>query len=381
VTKPYLDIHETTRGLNNIPGLDGVRAMSILIVMLSHSGLRFAPGILGVTIFFFLSGFLITGLLLDEYSCRGTIDIPKFYARRFLRLYPPLLVYIATMLVALIAYQKEIDGLGLIGALFYFANYLYAFQTPHLDAFGVHLWSLSVEEHFYLLFPLLLLLLRNKRIPVIPVLAVLCVVPLAIRLIIASTTDPAFYLQYDTAATETRFDSILFGCITAVALHQPWRARLLAFATRYTTVWCAVTLLLLSEIVPNPFFRQTLRFTLQNIALVSLMLVAVYTPNFIVAKRLMNLPAVRWIAVLSYSLYLWHRPVFEAVQYSINSIPPTLAYVLGWVLSFAIAFAVHIAVERPIVQLRKRFGSRAHEANMGGEIAVGLEPRYERFRK
>ena len=361
MTKPYLDIRETTRGSGNIPGLDGVRAMSILIVMLSHSGLRFAPGILGVTIFFFLSGFLITSLLFDEYSRSGTIDIPKFYARRFLRLYPPLLIYLGTVLVVLIAYQEEIDGLGLTGALLYFANYLYAFQSPHIQALGVHLWSLSVEEHFYIFFPPLLLLLLHKKIPAIPVLAAFCFVPLAIRLVIATTSDAQFYPQYTTAATETRFDSILFGCITAIATRQPWGASFIGFATRYPTAWSAAVLLVAAELVPNQFFRQTLRFTIQNLALISLMLTAVYTPNFIVAKRLMNLPAVRWIAVLSYSLYLWHLPVFKAVQYSIDTIPPILGSALGWVLSFSIAYIVYIAVERPIVRLRKRFGSGAHE--------------------
>jgi peptidoglycan/LPS O-acetylase OafA/YrhL len=378
VTKLYLDIHETPRGLKNIPGLDGVRAMSILIVMLSHSGLRFAPGILGVTIFFFLSGFLITSLLLDEYGRSGTIDIPKFYARRFLRLYPPLLVYVGTVLIALNAHQKEIDGLGVMGVLFYFANYLYALQLPHLQAIGVHLWSLSVEEHFYLFFPPLLFLMLNKGIPTVAALAAFCLAPLAIRLFITITSDPSFYLQYTTAATETRFDSILFGCITAIAAHQPWGAEFIRFATRYSTAWSAAVLLLAAEVVPNQFFRQTLRFTIQNLALISLMLTVVYTPNFLVAKRLMNLPAVRWIAVLSYSLYLWHLPVFEAVQYGINPISPTLAHVAGWILSFAIAFVVYIAVERPIVRLRERLGSRAHEAIMAPEGSGGLETRREK---
>ena len=122
--------------MSNIPGLDGVRAISILMVMLSHSGFHFIPGVLGVTIFFFLSGFLITSLLLDEYDKHGTINIPEFYARRLLRLYPPLLVYIAIVLAGLLFLRKDVDPVGLAGVLFYFANYLYALQTHHLDAFG-----------------------------------------------------------------------------------------------------------------------------------------------------------------------------------------------------------------------------------------------------
>jgi peptidoglycan/LPS O-acetylase OafA/YrhL len=368
VKKPYLDLYETTTGMSNIPGLDGVRAISILTVMLSHSGLRFAPGVLGVTIFFFLSGFLITSLLLDEYGKHAAINIPQFYARRFLRLYPPLLVYIVTVLAGLLFLQRGVDIVGLAGALLYFANYLYAIQTHHIDAFGPHLWSLSVEEHFYLFFPPLLLLLLNKRSPVIVILGVLSVVPLFLRLAVASTTDHLFYPQYTTAATEMRFDSILFGCITAIAVRQPWRVSFINLATRRLTVGCAVVLLLAPEFVPSQFFRQTLRFTLQNFALISLLLTAVYTPSLMAAKLILNNALVRWIAILSYSLYLWHMPVFEVIGRVVVSAPRTLVHVLGWLASFAIAFAIHLIVERPIMRLRKRFGSRGHEDSLPLEL-------------
>ena len=359
--KLYLDLHETTSGTSNIPGLDGVRAISILMVMSSHSGFHFIPGVLGVTIFFFLSGFLITSLLLDEYGNHGTINIPKFYARRVLRLYPPLLAYVAIVLAGLLFLGKEIDPVGLTGALFYFANYLYALQTQNLEAFGLHLWSLSIEEHFYLFFPPLLLLLLGKRIPPVVPLTVLCFVPLLLRLAVASTTSPLVYPVYTTAATEMRFDSILFGCVTAIAIRQPQGISLIKLATHPATAVSAGLLLLAAEFFPSQFFRQTLRFTLQNLALVSLVLAAVFSPHFLSAKRLLNSSLVRWIAVLSYSLYLWHVGVFEWVRHLAGSIPPPLIHVLGWLASFAIALLIHFAVERPIVRLRKRFGSRTHE--------------------
>jgi peptidoglycan/LPS O-acetylase OafA/YrhL len=361
VKKLYLDLHETTAGMSNIPGLDGVRAVSILMVMLSHSGFHFIPGVLGVTIFFFLSGFLITSLLLDEYGKHGTINIAQFYARRVLRLYPPLLVYIAIVLAGSLFLRKEVDPVGLAGVLFYFANYLYALQTHNLEAFGLHLWSLSVEEHFYLFFPPLLLLLLRKRIPLVTPLAVLCFVPLFLRLIVASTASPLVYPVYTTAATEMRFDSILFGCVTAIAIRQSQGVSLASLATHPITAVCAGLLLLAAEFFPSQFFRQTLRFTLQNLALVSLVLTAIYSPHFLAAKRLLNSQLMRWIAVLSYSLYLWHVGVFELMPQLVGSVPPVLIHVLGWLTSFAIALAVHFAVERPIVRLRKRFGSRAHE--------------------
>jgi peptidoglycan/LPS O-acetylase OafA/YrhL len=357
----YLDVHETTAGMSNIPGLDGVRAISILMIMCSHSGFHFIPGNLAVTIFFFLSGFLITSLLLDEYGRHGTINIPVFYARRVLRLYPPLLVYVATVLAGLLFLRKEIDLVGLTGVLFYFANYLYALQTPHLEPFGLHLWTLSVEEHFYLFFPPLLLLLLRKRLPVVALLAVLCIIPLVLRLMVASTTSPLVYPVYTNAATEMRFDSILFGCVTAIAIRRPGGVSLTSLATNRTIVVCAGLLVLAAEFFPSQFFRQTFRFTLQNLALVSLVLTAIYSPHFLAAKRVLNSQLMRWIGVVSYPLYLWHMGIFEMMQNLAGSVPPVLIHVLGWLTSFAIAFAVHFAVERPIVRLRKRFGSRAHE--------------------
>jgi peptidoglycan/LPS O-acetylase OafA/YrhL len=361
VKRLYLNLDETPSGMSNIPGLDGVRAISILMAMLTHSGLRFVPGVLALTVFFFLSGFLITTLLLDEYGRRGTINIPQFYMRRFLRLFPPLLLYIVTAIAVLLFLDKGVDLTGVTGALFYFANYLYAFQTHHLDDLGVHLWSLSMEEHFYLFFPPLLFLLLRRKVNPVVTLAMLCIIPLILRLAVASATSPLFYMQYNTAATELRFDSILFGCLTAIAIRRPRGASFVGLATHRATALCAGALLLAAEFFPNQFFRHTLRFTLQNVALISLVLTAVYTPHFIAAKRLLNSALMRWIAVLSYSLYLWHLGVFELMRNLAGSVPPLLIHVLGWITTFAIALAVHFAVERPVVRLRKRFGSHGHE--------------------
>jgi len=366
MTKFYLDINESRRRHVDIPGLDGVRAISILIVMVSHSGLENqVPGVLGVTIFFFLSGFLITTLLHNEYRETGGIDIKKFYTRRFLRLYPPLAVYIVAVIVTLIFLKKDIDGIGLLGALFYFANYLFALAPYHIVSFGVHLWSLSVEEHFYIFFPLLMLLLVRRRVQIVPVLTLLCFIPLFARIAIVLLTDPSHFVTYTTVATECRFDSILFGCLTAMATRQAWAPRFILVATHPATVVIAFALMLLTLVDRNTIFRQTLRFTIQNFALISLLLTAVYTSRFIFAKRLLNSVVSRWIGVLSYSLYLWHFATFASARYLLGPVSPAIIYLTGWVASFIVALAVHFFVERPIFEARRRFGSHAHESVIG----------------
>ena len=145
-----------------IPSLDGLRAISILIVFMAHARLSpYLPGGFGVTIFFFLSGFLITTLFYREAERYGQIDLKAFYLRRALRLSPPLLVTLAITytLVSLGLFLGKIDPLAIASQVFYFYNYYSVFVPDSTEgARGLNvLWSLAVEEHFYLIFPWLFL--------------------------------------------------------------------------------------------------------------------------------------------------------------------------------------------------------------------------------
>src|SRR5438132_8637241 len=174
-----------------IPSLDGIRAVSVLLVVLAHSGFgTIVPGGLGVTIFFFLSGYLITTLMLAESERAGNIAILSFYTRRIFRLAPPLLITLV------IAYGLTYSGLlpgqitleGLTAQILYFANYYTVFFDPsnnNLPAGTGILWSLAVEEHFYIFFPLLMTLFVKdaSRLRTIGIaLIITCVVILAWRI-------------------------------------------------------------------------------------------------------------------------------------------------------------------------------------------------------
>ena len=162
----YLTPQEIPARFGNVPSLDGLRALSILIVMASHFvNPHLIPGGFGVLVFFVISGFLITRQLFAELKQANCVSIKNFYLRRVFRLYPVIVVYTLVSVSVYAAGGHKITWSEPLSALFYFANYLYAYYTipGHTGGsmpFGIF-WSLSVEEHFYLFFPLLFVAVSN----------------------------------------------------------------------------------------------------------------------------------------------------------------------------------------------------------------------------
>ena len=168
-----------------IPGLDGLRAISVLLVVIAHAGFaRYVPGDLGVTVFFFISGFLITNLLISEIDASRTINIQQFYIRRYLRLSPEL--YFFVLVCTLVSFQfYSVPWLDTLGSLFYFQNYVRIFfptETPDTPLTFSHLWSLSVEEHFYLIMPSFIWMFRRRLDVFFWMLVALCIIAPAYRL-------------------------------------------------------------------------------------------------------------------------------------------------------------------------------------------------------
>ena len=345
-----------------IPGLDGLRAISILLVMLSHSGLqKLVPGVFGVTVFFFISGFLITTLLLREQEKRGRVALGQFYIRRLLRLYPPLIVYVAVSVIVWVAAGQTIDWLGVGAALGYLANYASIFAPAAMQGLGGQLWSLAVEEHFYAFYPLVLIALFPRRLLILPVLLSLCVLSLAIRCYVA-LAHPEIATEYNGMATECRIDAILFGAATAVAYNRSGEA----FVERWTRLhWVLMALFAigLSLALRDPFFRSTLRYTVQEIALVPLVLAATVASRYAMAHLILNSKPMVEIGKLSYSLYLWHLAglaVGEAI------LPGAgwrfaAAMLIGWLITFLFAVCSYRFVETPFFAMRRHFGSNVRD--------------------
>ncbi|BAM88863.1 putative acyltransferase [Bradyrhizobium oligotrophicum S58] len=358
-----LPTHAQISGSAVIPSLDGIRALSVLIVVLGHSGLQtLIPGGLGVTIFFFLSGFLISTLMLSEHERTGTLDIPRFYARRVFRLMPPLLLTLA------IAYGLTSAGLldggitakGLAAQLLYFANYYGLFFDPGNtvpDGTGI-LWSLAVEEHFYIVYPLLMTLLLGSALrprTIGAVLGAVCLAVLAWRIHLVHA--PGFFPDRTYYGSDTRIDSIAYGCLLALVIN-PVRRRSTSGAmslAQWALMLGAAAALLVSLLYRDPTFRETARYSIQGLALM---------PLFYFAVRFSNSPLFRnlnrsWLMTLgtySYAIYLIHNVIIRAIDKNLPAIAakPYLLFPLTLLLSIIYAAALERFIEPYFRQLRHK---------------------------
>jgi peptidoglycan/LPS O-acetylase OafA/YrhL len=354
----------------HIPSLDGLRAISWGIVFVGHAweGSHF-PGGFGVTVFFFLSGYLITTLMRMEFEKSGTVSFKDFYIRRALRILPPFyLVLGAGVVLALFGYLRPPPDLALAVTAqgFHMANYWMITHPGHfMDGTGVY-WSLAIEEHFYLVFPALYLFLMKrvslrKHLPAI--LLGLCGAVLAWRIfctVVLHRSDESVYVS-----TDTRIDAIIWGCILAVHRNPMldkdhvgatpiWRYVLFPMGV----VLILVCLLLGNEHHGNIFFRQTIRYTLIDLGLYPIFAVAIARPDFLPMRPLQWAP-LRFVGTLSYSLYLVHHVIIYMVGGPAENARAAVRIGgLALVLSFAISYAIYRFVEQPAANLRRRLTAK-----------------------
>ncbi len=364
-----------------IPGLDGIRAVAFFLVFWAHAlpGIGYyIPATLGVTIFFFLSGYLITTLLRKEIARTGTISLRDFYIRRTLRIFVPLyLIYgLAALLARFVFHIWAGNRLGFLSMLFYFYNYANvlrwrAWLVPGLNV----VWSLAIEEHFYILFPVVLLWMMRRRLPIrqqTRLLAAFCVLELIWRYILVGVIGEQNLWTY--FATDARLDSILWGCILALRNNPVFgdptilpggRNRRYAFLA-----FAGAVLLLVASLFPRSYvYKESLRYTIQALALyVVFSFVISHIRHWSVAW-LEWLP-LRYIGWISYVLYLSHDFILDVLT---DRSPDRLwvRALLGFVLAVAFATVMRYVLELPLQSLRARF-RRVPEADPGAPDGHGL---------
>jgi peptidoglycan/LPS O-acetylase OafA/YrhL len=356
-----------------IPSLDGIRAVSITIVLLSHCFTEKIPGGFGVTVFFFLSGYLITTLLRMEHEKYGRVSLRKFYLRRALRIFPSAYLVLALtfalgalgLLWVFDPYTigEHITKRAVLFHAFYLNNYYQTFfdnaNAPH--GTGVY-WSLAVEEHFYLMFPAMFIVLHRGLDTVakrVSVMLVFCAAVLAWRWVVmhhAVFGVAAMRVRESWAYrdTDTRLDSIMFGCVLALVGNPYLDGKWLS-----DKFWCYVAtplgllLLLPTFLIRDEVFRQTYRYTIQSVALFPIFIAAVRNPGHPMFAWL-NWPWVKFLGVLSYSLYLVHLVVVFNVERALPTGPRLVTGSLSVALSLALSLAIYRFIERPLADVRRR---------------------------
>lgn len=344
----------------HIPALDGIRALSISIVFAAHAGANdFIPGGFGVTVFFFLSGFLISTLLRREFERHGTISFKNFYIRRALRIFPPFygaLTFASVMvLLGLIPGKLDLGGVGLLAA--HLGNYaqVYWLDEASLPAGTAVYWSLAVEEHYYLTFPLiaLFLLRRGKKSLTFVVLTSIALAILfwRVHLVDTGASIPRTYL-----ATDTRVDSILWGCLLALTLNPVMDEPLeLPTFVEVLSLIASGAVLLVCFLYRDEAFRQTYRYTLQGVALLPIFYLVVLRSNWLLFRWLDWRP-VRYIGTLSYTLYLVHLVILYSLEYLYHDMIPRVPRgLLAAALSIGLAALSYRYMEKPLTGLRKKY--------------------------
>jgi len=341
------------------PTFDGLRCIAVLCVLLAHASSDFFKGgWIGVDLFFVLSGYLITSLLQNEYYTSGNISFAKFYARRALRLFPALLICL-TMANVLWQftphYYRPNRLLATLAGLFYFANLL---PWPVLGMLQ-HLWSLSVEEHFYLVWPIIvstfLFRISPRNRAFFLTITVFLVAAFRIFVFHFNFTYGLFAINSYTF-TLCRMDAVLMGSLLAMASSHNDNVK---NRKKVNLNWSlGILLCLLATIVlfvrESNIYWHNGGFILTDLLCLSIVAIAAKNPN----QSLLSSNVLRWIGRRSYGIYLYHFPIFLALGILIrehSSINYLLITALRFALTIFVAEVSYRFIERPVLRYKKRY--------------------------
>ena len=372
-------------GSAGIPALDGVRALAVALVLADHGGIPGVPGgFIGVDVFFVLSGFLITSLLLDELGRTGRIDLPGFWVRRARRLLPALIVMAMVVVVlrqlfpsgAIAAVRDDA-----VAAFFWVANWVFVFR--HTDYFTQgdapsplqHTWSLAVEEQYYVVWPLVLVAVAvvlawlSRRRPNRPSLRTvrwvvfgLAAAGTAASAIAASLLVSDASLNRVYFGTDTRVQALLVGAAASALLVGDWSS-----LTRYSMLlrsrwagWVAQVLPVigLGMLAAAAHFAtgSVREFRGGLLIVVAVAAVLVVAPVALqqrgLVARVLAIPPLVWLGMISYGVYLWHWPIFLALNGERTGLTGMPLFAIRAVATVAVAAASWWLIEQPIRRWR-----------------------------
>lgn len=364
------------------PDIDGLRALAVALVLGYHFVPSLVPaGFIGVDIFFVISGYLVTRIILKDLILEK-FSLASFYARRIRRIFPALLCVLITVSLIgwLILIPTEFQRLGkhILGGIAFIANIVLYHEVGYFDASAnskplLHLWSLGVEEQFYIIFPVILLILWKLKIKLILALPVMAGVSLIINVVVVSRHPSAvFYLPV------FRFWELLVGSILACGLDGAAN-RISSFCSfnrgALGTIGLgsiAIAILVIDPHVGYPGWWAML-------PTVGAALIIAAGPNIWLNQRVFGNKAVVFIGLISYPLYLWHWPIISFLMTVSNQQPSSSSKFIGLLMTFILSVATYKLIEKPI-RGRQAAGSHAiillTLALVMGVVGFAIQQRY-----
>ena len=354
-----------------LPSIDSLRALAVLAVIIYHVDVNYLPGgFLGVDLFFVLSGYLISSLIIKEFRKTGTVNLYNFYIRRARRLLPAVYFMITVGLVVMVLFNEVLLRKSHLDAIFgyiYSSNWWYIFhKLDYFDSFGAqspfkHLWSLAIEEQFYMIFPLLFLLVNGKKKSkdgtyklnknfLYVVLGLILVSLIAHILLFDINNISRIYF-----GTDTRAFSLLVGVVGAILYPME---RLHAKVTpQQNMLYSVVSLVSIATLITVMVYTSEYNTWLYRggfllVAILGLIVIISSGKQHTLMSRLLSFKPVVFIGKISYSLYLWHFPVLVLTTPVSEIGNPNIFFViLRIVLTFAVAIVSYVFVETPIRKL------------------------------
>lgn len=352
--------HDRVFELGYSPALDGIRGIAILAVLAFNGHLQWAQGgYIGVDIFFVLSGFLITSLLLQEHRQNARIRLKNFYYRRALRLLPGLfaLMLLVSVYAALLQSKEKAmtTWKGVLYTLFYVANWAQIGEGASGIGALSHAWSLSVEEQFYILWPVLLLLGSGLRRGWLVGLLLFCLSASILWSAWLGSEGAPYLRMY--FGSDTRAHELLIGCLAALLVHWGWIGHSKASRTGLGLISVASLAAIgygLTSLSVKSSFLYCGGFALIALGTAAIIINALLFPSPL--TRAFEFSPLVWTGKISYGLYLWHFPVFEAARQLLEGrLNPVLYQALRFGLVFMVASASYYLIEKPFLKRKQRF--------------------------
>lgn len=351
----------------HVPALDGLRGIAVLLVMMYHLDSLIPQlypfvkgGFLGVDVFFVLSGFLITSILIKEYELTNKIFLKNFYVRRFLRLAPAFWLFLICLffidLIVLPTNQNSnsINPYNLFFSFFYLMNW-YAAISPGMTGSLNHTWSLAIEEQFYIIWSLVIYKFfsegktRKQLVRFTTLTALLLIICRGLRA--GMGVDP-YALYY---STDTRIDALLIGCLASMifswqSIPNDFYQTKLFNSIAFSAIVLALLILFNFTYLDPILYYAPLSIFAFSIAIIILWL---STRENTLIHQFMENKTLRWIGVISYGLYLWHFVMFEFAKKSFDSI--WFQAFGGIILAFLVSAISYYLVEKPFLKLKEKF--------------------------